>query len=40
MPKIGPDPEVTIPSPWKASLSNGMKIWGIAQNELPLYSTQ
>jgi zinc protease len=36
MPKIGPDPEVTIPSPWKASLSNGMKIWGIAQNELPL----
>jgi zinc protease len=36
MPKIGPDPEVTIPSPWKASLSDGMKIWGIAQNELPL----
>jgi zinc protease len=36
MPKIGPDPEVTIPSPWKASLSNGMKIWGIPQNELPL----
>ena len=36
MPKIGPDPEVTIPSPWKASLSNGMKIWGIKHNELPL----
>jgi zinc protease len=36
MPKIGPDPEVTIPSPWKASLSNGIKVWGIAQNELPL----
>jgi zinc protease len=36
MPKIGPDPEVTIPAPWKASLSDGMKIWGIAQNELPL----
>jgi zinc protease len=36
MPKIGPDPEVTIPSPWKTSLSNGMKVWGIAQNELPL----
>jgi len=36
MPKIGPDPEVTIPTPWKASLSDGMKIWGIAQNELPL----
>jgi len=36
MPKIGPDPEVTIPTPWKASLQDGMKIWGIAQNELPL----
>jgi zinc protease len=36
MPKIGPDPEVTIPTPWKASLNNGMKIWGIVQNELPL----
>jgi zinc protease len=36
MPKLGPDPEVTIPAPWKSSLSNGMKIWGIAQNELPL----
>jgi zinc protease len=36
MPKIGPDPEVTIPSPWKTSLSNGIKVWGIPQNELPL----
>lgn len=36
MPKIGPDPEVTIPTPWKTSLSNGIKVWGIAQNELPL----
>ncbi len=36
MPKLGPDPEVTIPTPWKVSLSNGMKVWGIAQNELPL----
>ena len=36
MPVIGPDPEVTIPTPWKASLANGMKIWGIAQKELPL----
>jgi zinc protease len=36
MPKIGPDPEVTIPTPWKASLSDGMKILGIVQNELPL----
>jgi zinc protease len=36
MPKPGPDPDVTIPTPWKNSLSDGMKIWGIAQNELPL----
>ncbi len=36
MPEIGPDPEVTIPSPWKTSLSNGIKVWGIGQNELPL----
>jgi zinc protease len=35
-PVIGPDPEVTIPNPWKESLSNGMKVWGIVQNELPL----
>ena len=35
-PVIGPDPEVTIPKPWKESLSNGMKVWGIVQNELPL----
>jgi zinc protease len=36
MPPLGPDPEVTIPKPWTVSLSNGMKIWGIRQNELPL----
>ena len=35
-PVIGPDPEVTIPNPWKESLSDGMKVWGIVQNELPL----
>jgi zinc protease len=35
-PVIGPDPEVTIPNPWKEYLSNGMKVWGIVQNELPL----
>lgn len=38
MPAIGPDPEVTIPKPWSASLSNGLKIWGIKQSELPLIS--
>jgi zinc protease len=35
-PELKPDPEVTIPTPWKASLANGMKVWGIAQNELPI----
>jgi zinc protease len=35
-PVAGPDPVVTIPPVWKSSASNGMKIWGIAQNELPL----
>jgi zinc protease len=36
MPPVGPDPEVTIPQPWTSSLSNGMKLWGIKQSELPL----
>jgi zinc protease len=36
MPAIGPDPEVTIPAPWSASLPDGLKIWGITQRELPL----
>ncbi len=35
-PPVGPDPEVTIPSVWTSSLSNGMKIYGIEQSELPL----
>ena len=35
-PPPGPDPTVTIPQVWTSSLSNGMKIWGIEQNELPL----
>ncbi len=35
-PASGPDPEVTIPKPWTSSLSNGLKIWGIKQSELPL----
>ena len=36
MPPVGPDPEVTIPAPWSGSLTNGLKIWGITHNELPL----
>jgi zinc protease len=36
IPSVGQAPEVTIPKPWLGSLSNGMKIWGITQRELPL----
>ncbi len=36
MPAVSADPAVTIPAIWKGSLSNGMKIWSISQNELPL----
>jgi zinc protease len=36
MPPLGPDPEPGVPQPWTASLNNGLKIWGITQNELPL----
>jgi zinc protease len=35
-PAAGPDPAVNIPAPWKSSLTNGMKLWGIRQSELPL----
>jgi len=35
-PPLGPDPEVNVPAPWAGSLTNGMKIWGITQKELPL----
>jgi zinc protease len=35
-PPVGPDPEVTIPAVWTGSLSNGMKLYGIKQSELPL----
>jgi zinc protease len=35
-PPLGPDPTVTIPQIWTSSLSNGINICGIEQNELPL----
>jgi zinc protease len=35
-PVAGPDPSVTVPQVWTSSLSNGLKILGIQQNELPL----
>ncbi|MDP4224720.1 MAG: insulinase family protein, partial [Bacteroidota bacterium] len=35
-PPLGPDPEVKIPPVWTGSLSNGIKMFGIVQKELPL----
>jgi len=35
-PHPGPDPVVTIPQVWTSSLNNGINIWGIEHNELPL----
>lgn len=37
-PLAGPDPLVKIPEIWNDELSNGIKIYGIEQNELPLVS--
>jgi zinc protease len=37
-PPLGPDPELTLPSVWTGSLGNGMKLYGIRYNELPLVS--
>jgi zinc protease len=35
-PPLAVDPTVNIPIIWNSSLTNGLKIWGIVQNELPL----
>jgi len=35
-PPLGPDPEVTIPPVWQGSLNNGMKLYGIVYDELPI----
>jgi len=35
-PPAGPDPLVKIPKIWNDELSNGVRIYGIEQNELPL----
>jgi len=35
-PVPGPDPEITLPVIWNSSSTNGMKISGIEQHELPL----
>ncbi len=35
-PPLGPDVSVTVPSVWKSSLANGMKVFGIQHMEVPL----
>ena len=35
-PAQGPSPKLNIPTTWTASLSNGMQVLGIEQNELPI----
>jgi zinc protease len=37
-PVPGPDPEIKLPVIWNSAASNGMKIHGIEQHELPLVS--
>jgi zinc protease len=34
-PAQGPAPALSIPSSWKTELSNGIKVYGIEQNEIP-----
>ncbi len=34
-PAQGPSPQLNIPSSWNAELANGMKVYGIEQNEIP-----
>lgn len=36
VPAIGPDPGLKLPEIWTAGMDNGMRIWGIEHNELPL----
>jgi zinc protease len=35
-PTFGPDPLLNVPTIWSEELSNGIKLYGIEQNELPL----
>ena len=34
-PEQGPAPQLNIPTSWTADLANGMKVYGIEQNEIP-----
>ena len=35
-PEQGPAPKLSIPQSWSAELANGMKVYGIEQNEIPV----
>jgi zinc protease len=35
-PAIGPDPAIKLPKVWETQLSNGLKVYGIQQDELPM----
>lgn len=35
-PSLGPDPLLTLPEVWTTTLSNGLEIYGIEQQELPI----
>ncbi|HUX57002.1 MAG TPA: pitrilysin family protein [Bacteroidales bacterium] len=37
-PPAGKEPEITVPEIWKASLANGIQVYGIENRELPLVS--
>ncbi len=38
LPKPGPDPKFTLPAIEKTKLSNGLNVWMVNQNELPIVS--
>jgi zinc protease len=38
LPKNGPDPKFTLPAIEKTKLSNGLNVWIVKQNELPIVS--
>lgn len=37
-PPAGPEPEVRVPEVWKATLANGIEVYGIVNSEMPLVS--
>ena len=38
LPKAGPDPKLVLPAIEKTKLSNGLNVWVVKQNELPIVS--